>query len=286
MNIIEQMLVKYKVTNNEEYFSAIREVMQEIALAGLYRGNFYSKAAFYGGTALRIFYGLDRFSEDMDFSLLEANEKFSLNPFLPYLKNEFSSLGIAVDLSIKEKTQDSNIESAFLKTNTSIYQIGIEFNGLEKINIDRQVKIKLEVDKTPPLKFNTEDKLLLQPFSFYAKCFTLSSLFAGKMHALLFRSWKNRVKGRDWYDFEWYVRNRVPLNLVHFKERALQSGHLTDITRFEKHNLEELIHNKIDSLNIELAKNDIVKFIKDDRKIDIWSRDYFHHLVDMLNVSS
>jgi len=282
MSILNQMLKKYTINSSDDYFNAIREIFQEIALAGLYRGNFYSKAAFYGGTALRIFHGLDRFSEDMDFSLLEINDDFSLDPFLPYLKKEFSALGIIVDLSIKEKKQHSNIDSAFLKADSTVYQIGIEFENSEIIDIGRQVKIKLEVDKKPPLKFQTEDKLLLQPFSFYAKCFDLSSLFAGKMHALLFRNWKNRVKGRDWFDFEWYVRSNVPLNFNHFKERAFQSGHLVDYDSFTKKDLIEILHAKIDELDINLAKEDIIRFIEDDKKIEIWSKDYFHQIAGMI----
>src|SRR5690606_19814913 len=88
------------------------------------------------------------------------------------------------------------------------------------------IKIKIEVDTKPPLGFETEEKLLTKPFSFYVKCFALPHLFAGKMHALLFRKWKDNVKGRDWYDLEWYIRKGIPLSLNHFRLRAIDSGDL------------------------------------------------------------
>lgn len=280
MSILKQIISKYTINSEYDYFNAIREVLQEIALAGLYRGSFYSKAAFYGGTALRIFYGLDRFSEDMDFSLLEPNKDFTFEDYFPYVKAEFVSLGIEVELKIKEKQQFSGIESAFLKADTTSSQLNFNFFDKEFSDAGRHLKIKIEVDKTPPLKFKTEEKLLLEPFSFYTKCFELSSLFAGKMHALLFRNWKNRVKGRDWYDFVWYVKNRTILDLNHFKERAFQSGHLKTIDSFSANDLLVMLHTKIDALNLDYAKDDIIRFIDDDQKISVWSKDYFHQVAD------
>lgn len=177
--------------------------MQEITLAGLYRAGFFEKAAFYGGTALRIFYELDRFSEDLDFSLLVVNRDFSLNRYLDAIVAEFEALGIIVSIREKEKQIQNNIESAFLKSETIWKELVLEGilpqNGLEQ---KANIKIKIEVDIEPPLGFKTEEKLLLKPYSFYVKCFTISDLFAGKMHALLFRKWKDNVKGRDWYDME------------------------------------------------------------------------------------
>ncbi|NOQ42363.1 MAG: nucleotidyl transferase AbiEii/AbiGii toxin family protein [Desulfuromusa sp.] len=247
--------------------------MQQVALAGLNRTGFFEHAAFYGGTCLRIFYGLPRFSEDLDFSLLQPDPEFSLQPRLKAIKDEFSALELDVDIAIKEKTATSQIKSAFLKNNTRIFQLSLHNK--------RQLKIKIEVDIQPPLGFKTEEKLLLQPFSFYVKCFSLPDLFAGKMHALLFRQWKNRVKGRDWYDFEWYVRNNVTLNLEHFVERAFQSGNIQD-RNLSQVNFLGMLRAKISDLNISQAKDDIEKFVKDSQTLDIWSQDYFLQLSQML----
>lgn len=186
--MIKEWLESYNPKNKEEAQSALREIMQEIALAGLQRSNFFDKAAFYGGTALRIFHNLDRFSEDLDFSLLQTEQDFSLEKYQHAIVNEFASLGMTVSISEKQKVKQNNINSAFLKSETLWRELKLETiipqNGLDtKANI----KIKIEVDTEPPLGFKTEEKLLVKPFSFYVKCFTLPDLFAGKMHALLFR---------------------------------------------------------------------------------------------------
>jgi len=221
--MIKEWLASYEPKNQEQAFSALREIMQEVALAGLQRSGFFEKAAFYGGTALRIFYGLDRFSEDLDFSLLSSDPEFSLEPYFKGLVEEFANVGLQVSIKEKKKTKGTSIDSAFLKPETVWRELILEGMVLEAgLSAMVGLKIKLEVDRQPPLRFETEEKLLIKPFSFYVKCFTKSNLFAGKMHALLFRKWKNRVKGRDWYDLEWYTRKGVPLNLDHFLERKIQ----------------------------------------------------------------
>jgi len=272
MSVIDQMLARYPVGEGQMDL-ALREVMQEIALAGLYRGGFFDNAAFYGGTCLRIFYGLPRFSEDLDFSLLQADPDFSLEPFFRAIQDEFSAFGFEVTLTAKEKRVRSTIESAFLKKTSSLYDLAVKGR--------KTLKIKLEVDKDPPGGFATEERLLLQPFSFYTKCFVFQDLFAGKMHALLFRKWNNRVKGRDWYDFEWYVRQGAGLGLAHFVKRGLQSGDIASPCLDER-DFRNLLHQRIDSLDVRSAKLDVERFIPEPRDLDIWSRDYFHALADRL----
>lgn len=223
--MIKEWLEEYHPSNHEEAESALREIMQEIALAGLQRSGFFEKAAFYGGTALRIFHGVKRFSEDLVFSLLEVNKEFQLQPYLDGMTREFNALGIDVTVTEKNKTKKTAVDSAFLKPGTQWKELII--NSIipqERIGMRPAIKIKLEVDTNPPLGFVTEEKLLLRPFSFYTKCFAPPDLFAGKMHALLFRKWKGRIKGRDWFDLEWYVRGNIPLHLDHFLIRSIQSG--------------------------------------------------------------
>ncbi|NTW52552.1 MAG: nucleotidyl transferase AbiEii/AbiGii toxin family protein [Chlorobiaceae bacterium] len=249
--------------------------MQEVALAGLYRGGFFDKAAFYGGTCLRIFYGLPRFSEDLDFSLLAPDAGFSLEPYFKAVRDEFSALGIDVEISAKQKTIRTGIESAFLKSDTRLFNIAV--------HADKTVKIKFEVDTQPPLGFGTEEKLLLQPFSFYVKCFSLPDLFAGKMHALLYRNWKSRVKGRDWFDLEWYVRNDIPLNLSHFIVRAIQSGHLKDENLSEQQ-FRTLLDRRVEALDVAAAVNDVSRFVKDVGVLKIWSPEYLKELSQRIRV--
>lgn len=275
-DIFNQMLSRYNIKTKEDRQNAVQEVMQQICLAGLNRAGFFDKAAFYGGTCLRIFYGLPRFSEDMDFSLTEIDENFSLEKYFDDITNEFTLLGRDVQIQKKEKSQETQIESAFLKDNTDIVNI--------RFQTEPSIKIKIEVDKVPPLKFNTEHKLLLLPFSFMTKCFTLSGLFAGKMHALMFRKWRNRVKGRDWYDFEWYIRNNVTLDFTHFKERVIQSEGI-EFAALTPIQFNQLLKEKITSTSIEMVKTDVRRFVINPQELDIWSTDYFLQLSDMILVN-
>lgn len=282
--MIKDWIAEYQPKTADDYKQALREIMQQLALAGLSRGGFFSKAAFYGGTALRIFYGLNRFSEDLDFSLLQEDENFDLEYYLKFIEDEFLAQGMVVTIKTKHKSVVSAIESAFLKSEifwgelileTSVPGLGIKQNiGL---------KIKIEVDTKPPLGFETEEKLLLKPYSFYVKCFVLEDLFAGKMHALLFRKWGNNVKGRDWYDLEWYIRKGVNLNLQHFLSRAKDSSDWGKETISETEFI-ELLTERIENLNVEIAKKDVERFIHNPKVLDIWSKQYFLDLVKMLKI--
>lgn len=280
--MIKEWLEDYQPKDQQQAEQALREIMQEIALAGLQRSGFFEKAAFYGGTALRIFYGLNRFSEDLDFSLLEVDPSFSLEPYLDGIEREFTSSGMKVHIKEKKKSAQTNIDSAFLKSETVWKELVLEnIIPQAELNMHPAIKIKLEIDTKPPLGFDTEDKLLLKPFSFYVRCFTLTDLFAGKMHALLFRKWKQRVKGRDWYDMEWYVKKGVPLHLEHFLSRARDSGDWKQTT-ITKDQFLQLLYNKIDTVPLDRVREDIVRFIPDDKVLAIWSANYFKDLAGQI----
>ncbi len=272
--MFNQMMSRYEYRTKEEELNTLHEVMQQVTLAGLYRGGFFTKAAFYGGTCLRIFHKLPRFSEDMDFSLLQKNELFNLEDYFDSVIEEFKALGREVTIERKQKKIETPIESAFLKDSTEIYNV--------KFQTDRTVKIKIEVDKDPPLLFKTENRLLLHPFSFMTNCFTLPNLFAGKMHALIFRKWRGRVKGRDWFDFEWYVRNNIKLNFNHFKERAAQSENDASMRNLSREDFIKLLKERLASIDINLVKEDVRPFLKDRTMMDIWSTEYFLQLADMI----
>jgi len=270
MNVFDNMLARHKAITREQKNNAFREVMQQIVLAGLSRSDFFEHAAFYGGTCLRLFYDMPRFSEDMDFSLLQADKNFDLQNYFPFIREEFLSVGKNIEITKKEKQQNTNIESAFLKDTSLFYDV--------KFQTERQVKIKIEVDTLPPLDFETENKLLLQPFSFNTRCFTLPCLFAGKVHAFLFRNWKKRVKGRDWFDFEWYVQNKIPMDLKHFLARAKQFGDPDGRIKDEK-SLKQSLAKRIKSVDINAVKSDVMPFLKNPQGIEIWSENYFLELV-------
>lgn len=274
-NVLQLMIDQTQLNEgvNSSDNRIMHEVMQQIAIAGLYRGGFFNDASFYGGTCLRIFHGLNRFSEDLDFSLDEPNKDFNINKYFKPISEEFETMGIPIEITKKEKTTTTNIESAFLKSDTHIYDIGI---------IDQsKVRIKLEVDTNPPPRFSTEGKLMRLPFSLYVKCYQLPDLYAGKMHALIYRGWRNRVKGRDWYDFDWYVRNNIKLNLDHFASRAYQfNGEFKD--GIGQDEFKALLTDKINSTDIDSAKKDVEFFIREKSELDIWSKQYFLDLIPFI----
>ena len=268
--IFNQMLSAYDRTTEQQKRNAIFEVNQQIILAGLYNGGFFNEAAFYGGTCLRIFHGLQRFSEDMDFSLLAPNEDYDFTKYFQPIIDQFALVDRNVEIKKKDKKNFGKVESAFLKDNTDVYDITFQ--------TEKSIKIKIEVDTQPPMSFHTEQKLLLLPESFMTRCFTLPCLYAGKMHALVYRAWKKRVKGRDWYDLEWYVRHNVPLNFTHLHERALQFNN-EDIT---KESFLEKLNEHLSTTDINQVKADVLPFIRNPKEMAIWSNDYFMQLAQMI----
>ena len=270
MNIYDQMVAEYQQQASTSTPNVEQEVMQKIALAGFSRGGFFKHAAFYGGTCLRLFHQLPRYSEDMDFTLREKNSNIHLEDFFPYIIEEFHLAGHEVIIQKKDKKMFGRVESAFLKENTEVFDI--------KFQTKKTVKVKIEMDTDPPLGFETENLPLSRPYPFVVRCVALSDLYAGKMHALLYRNWKTRVKGRDWYDFQWYVANRVPLNFDHLQKRIREFND-EDIT---KERFMEMLHEKLSTTDIESVKQDVRGFIFNQRDIEVWSNDYFLKLADMM----
>ena len=272
--IFDNMLSRYKLTTEQQKRNAIFEVNQQIILAGLYAGGFFESAAFYGGTCLRIFHGMQRFSEDMDFSLLTPDENFDFSKYFQPIVDAFALVGREVEITKKDKKRFGKVESAFLKDNTDVYDVTFQ--------TEKSIKIKIEVDTCPPLNFTTEQKLLLQPHSFMTRCFSLPDLFAGKMHALVYRGWKNRVKGRDWYDLEWYVRNGVALDFAHLAERCKQFNG-EDIT---PESFKEKLIERLSTADIKQVKEDVLPFVRNPKELDIWSNDYFVQLAEVIRLES
>ena len=144
---IKDMLERYTCKTSEDYKNALKEIMQEIALLGLSRQKFFDKAAFYGGTALRIAHGLGRFSEDMDFTLLQNKNSFNITQYLKGIEDEFSSFGLGLSSEKRHKSVETTIDSAFLKANTLEYLLQIEGlnNPASGTNKNELLKIKFEL---------------------------------------------------------------------------------------------------------------------------------------------
>jgi predicted nucleotidyltransferase component of viral defense system len=282
---IQQMLSNYECRNEGEYVNALREIMQEIALQGLWRGKFFEHAAFYGGTALRILYGLERSSEDLDFSLLKANPDFHLAGYGDALRREMESFGFKVEFSTKEKTAETRIESAFLKANTKtqMISIGVDQSLAGRIHSRQEIKIKLELDVDPPGGFQTEAKTLLRPMPHSVRVYILPDLFAGKLHAVLCRKWRNRAKGRDWYDMVWYAANHPVVDLAHLEVRMRQSGDYPDDKTLTLPRLKEFLNAAIDGIDIDALKADVLPFVRDPQSLDLWSKDFFREIILLIN---
>jgi len=283
---LQRMLMRYELKSVLDTKNAIKEIAQEIALLGLWRAKFFEKAAFYGGTALRILHQLDRFSEDLDFSLLKPDPNFDLGNYETAVQQELQSWGFTAQVTKKQKTRASAIDSAFIKINTlqHLLLIGVPRGVNKGVHPEEIIKIRFEVDTDPPADGGkTENNVLLLPFPFSVKTLRLEDLFAGKVHATLCRQWKGRVKGRDWYDLVWFVAREIPLNLNYLEKRMQQSGFINQ-TPLTLKRLIELFDQKIASLDVESAKEDMINFIDSPSKVQLWSHDFFRAIIRKMKI--
>ena len=278
------MLSKYEINNLDDKKNAIKEIVQEVVLCGLSRGGFFKEAAFYGGTALRIFYGLDRFSEDLDFSLVTQNINFDLSKYFPYIENETKSLGLDFSVTEKNKTFDSNIKSAFLKGNTKEHILSFYENSEDSkfINKDETIKIKFEVDINPPTGATYETKFGLLPSPYQVRLYDLPSLFAGKIHACLCRNWQTRVKGRDFYDYIFFLSIGAKVNLENLKAKLVQSKYISSDYDLTIDALKSLLNERFENMNFEQAKDDVLPFVRDKSKLNLWSKEFFIEITKKL----
>lgn len=282
--VLNQMLSKYEINTIEDKKNAIKEIVQEIVLCGLARGGFFKEAAFYGGTALRIFYGLDRFSEDLDFSLITKNLSFDLTKYFSFIEEETKSMGLNFLVLEKEKQIDSNIKSAFLKGNTKEHIMAFyeDNKDINNINKDELIKIKFEVDVNPPINATYETKYALLPYPYQVRIFDKSSLFAGKIHAILCRNWKCRVKGRDFYDYVFFLSIDAKVNISNLKAKLVQSNFINEDYNLTIDNVKSFLKERFENTNYKEAKEDVFPFIKDKSKLDIWSKDFFITITENL----
>ncbi len=273
--VLEQMLENYETRTIKDKKNALKEVVQEAALCGLSRAGFFKSAAFYDGTALRIFYGLDRFSEDLDFSLTAPDADFQLKRYFSGLESELASLGLNFSIEEKQKTADSAVKSAFLKGNTREHILSVY--GLQSVGIGATelIKIKFEIDTDPPSDARFENKYRLLPTPYQVKLYDMPSLFAGKIHAVLCRAWKSRVKGRDLYDYVFYLARKTKVNLPHLKARLVASGIMNEGDAFDREKLVSMLNDRFESIDFEQAKQDVLPFVKNASALDLWSAEMF-----------
>lgn len=282
--IIEEMLSQHNHKTLADKKNSIKEIVQEIILCGLSRSGFFKEAAFYGGTALRIFYGLDRFSEDLDFSLISPDPNYSLEKYLPFLERELGSYGFKFEIEMKHKNLDSGVQSAFVKGNTHEHiLICYSDRNLAKTVIGNEmIKIKFEIDTLPPPYAGYDIKYKLLPIPYEIRLYDMPSLFAGKLHAVICRAWKNRVKGRDLYDYLFYMARGTTINLKHLNARLVDSGFegaREDLTLDE---IKRILERRFISIDYQQAKEDVLPFIQNPESLRIWSKEFFLSTIDSL----
>jgi predicted nucleotidyltransferase component of viral defense system len=274
---VENMIATYQCRTTDDYRNALKEIVQEVALLGLSRSGFFNAAAFYGGTALRIFYGMDRFSEDLDFSLVNPNLDFNLSSYTQAVQDELGSFGFEMTVAEKIKHNDSPVKSAFIKGGTQIHLLKITSISppVSGVHPNEQLTVKLEVDSDPPGSAGYEVKYQLNPVPYSVRLYAPSSLFAGKIHAILCRNWRTRAKGRDFYDYIWFLAREIPLNLDHLRQRMIQSGHLDTGKLLRADDLQRRLAERFAAADFEQLIKDVRPFIKDQHSLALWSPEFF-----------
>jgi hypothetical protein len=283
---INKMLAAYSATTATQYKHALKEIIQSLALLAMARAKFFEHGAFYGGTALRLFYGLDRFSEDVDFSLIAPNADFDLAPYCRAIQDELLSFGFTATVEKKSKPSERTaIRSAFVKANTLLHLMTVE--GLKNARMgthrDEILKIKIEIDTDPPAGAGYDVKYLQEPIPFSVKLYDQPSMFAGKMHAVLCRNLDTvRIKGRDLFDAVWYIGHGVPINIPHLEQRLYQTGHLGSGKDLTIGDIRNRFKKRIQEINLERAKADVLPFIKDPFALEAWSKEFFDLLAEQI----
>lgn len=288
MSSIQSMMERYQPQNAEAYRNALKEIVQEIALYGMSKSGFFQEGAFYGGTALRIFYGLHRFSEDMDFSLVHPNPSFALSDYLPAVEEELSAVGLKMRVEQKNKTKVTDIQSAFIKGGTLIQIISIQQTDevlIPGIHKQEQLKIKLEVDTNPPPGAGFELRYALRPVPYVVRLYDKPSLFAGKIHAVLCRNWARRIKGRDLYDYVWYLSQDTPVNLFHLQKRLEQSDRWDLSKQLALQDTKDMLKERFSQLDFEVAKKDVIPFLSDASELDLWNAGFFQAITENLTAN-
>ena len=199
------------------------------------------------------------------------------------MEKELSSLGLQFFVEEKQKTQDTAIKSAFLKGNTKEHILNVYGSDLN-INSNEVIKIKFEIDTNPPPMATFENKYRLLPSPYQVKLYDMPSLFAGKLHAVICRSWKNRIKGRDLYDYVFYLANNATVNLSHLRARLEDTGVLSSEDVFGLNELQTMLNERFTAIDFEQAKEDVYPFVADKSKLELWSTEFFRSITQSLKI--
>ncbi len=275
-NTLEIMIRRYEAKDVNSVENAVKQCLQEVVLSGLSRSDFFSRAAFNGGTALRIFHGLPRFSEDLDFSVdPDRVSDFTMTEYKGFVDDEAGSLGIQAELEIDN--DDAVVQRAYLRGNcrSILASFGCDEELIRLVPGNKVIKVKIEADTSPIYGAASETKYLLQPYPSAVRLYDKGSLFAGKTAAVLQRSWRSRFKGRDLYDFVFYISEKYPINMEHLRNRLIYGGTLPPDQILDKEQLVDMLSRRFQEIDYDSARNDVIPFIKDSRSVDIWNAEFF-----------
>jgi hypothetical protein len=279
IELLQKRLEIYKPSSAVEEEHAIKEILQETALYALWRADFFDVAAFQGGTSLRILHQLQRFSEDLDFILKTPDTAFKWEKYLPRVFAALEEFGLRPKL-LDRSRMDQNVRKAVLKDDSISNQLKLSFDGGGHA---RTISIKLEIDVHPPSGSGFEYRYLDFPLDFELCHQDLSSNFALKIHALLCRPY---LKGRDWYDFNWYVKEQIRPNLLHLQMALRQFGPWAGGSiEVDVSWLTRALTEKIATIDWRAAAQDVERFLNsaERKSLSLWSEKFFRAKVDQLS---
>jgi len=271
IDLLRKRLERYRAADLQSEEQAVKEILQEVTLYALWRADFFELAAFQGGTSLRILHGLPRFSEDLDFILRTPDPDFVWVPYFKTLSEVLAEFGIRCEL-VDRGNMDRAVRQALLKDDSIARQLDLSFYGG---NNSRKLKVKLEIDTRPPLNSGFEFYYLDFPLDFEVCAQDLPSNFSLKIHALLCRPY---IKGRDWYDFTWYVANGIVPNLKLLHNALLQYGPWAgEILTVDMNWLNSVLMEKMQSIAWIDAAKDVAPFLPpaDQHSLKLWSAKFF-----------
>jgi len=272
IELIQEKLKSYAPINRLEEENATKEILQEIALYALWRAKFFDVALFQGGTSLRILHGLPRFSEDLDFMLIKPDPNFDWKPYLDDLLECFEEYGLLSE-ALPKGNMEQRVRKAIIKDTSVANQLDLSFAGRRA---EEKIKIKLEIDVDPPADGGESRTFLDFPLDHEVRHQDLASNFALKIHALLCRGF---LKGRDWYDFAWYISKGIFPNLPHLQAALIQFGPWAnqDDLSVDDDWLKTILTEKIKSIDWDDAKNDVRPFLKPREAVslDLWGDEFF-----------
>ncbi len=282
-DVFLSQIKKYNPQNINEIKNAMKETLQDIILVGLGKSDFFKYISFYGGTSLRMFRELPRFSEDLDFTFIEDNIDFNFDSYLLGVKKEFNIMKINCEIYSKNKNIETSVISRFIKFNLKdLFNISY-FDYSKNIIKDEILTIKVEVETRHIAGAKTEYKLLTYPSFVQVRTFNMETLFASKLIAVLNRKWKARIKGRDFYDYLFYISKNIKVNLIFLENGLKKFGYLRSDEKLSLDKLKESLVNRFNEIDFEEAVKDVVPFVSnDDPFINAFNKDIFISSVDLI----